>query len=292
MKESNKGVKEMAEYRYVHTRFWEDPDMLELTREQKYFYLYLLTNPKSSQCGISEFSLKLAAIHTGYSEETLLDLIHVFEDELGKIKYNPETKEIAIKNWGKYNYLADNEKVRKHIESEFKKVKDVRLIEFVKEGKSYIPGKEDKQKKTKNEEKKKYEDGVFLTPKEYEKLINEIGENPTKEYIKDLSLYIQSKGRRYKSHYATILAWYRKDRKQVRVKAQAKGEDEDSGYEKYQSKKMTKEEIDKSMKMGQREAKKALEKLKKQPVPKSKSKGKMPMKEKTKKSIEKDSRLR
>ena len=277
----------MAEYRYVHTRFWEDPDMLELTRDQRLFYLYLLTNPKSSQCGISEFPLQIVKAHTGFSEEELSKMIDFFENKLKKIKYNPGTHEIAIKNWGKYNYLADNEKVRKHIESEFKKVKDIRLIEFVKKENNYIPEEKDddkaEQKIAKNKEKKEYEDGVFLTPKEYEKLINEIGENPTKEYIKDLSLYIQSKGRRYKSHYATILAWHRKDQREYRIEVQVKGEDEGSSYEKYQSKKMTKEEIDKSMKMGQREAKKALEKLKQRSVPESKGKGKVPMKKGTKK---------
>jgi len=268
----------MAEYRYVHTRFWEDPDMLELTRDQRLFYLYLLTNPKSSQCGISEFPLKLVIAHTGFSKEELLKVIDFFENKLKKIKYNPDTHEIAIKNWGKYNYLADNEKVRKHIESEFKKVKDVRLIEFIKKENNYIPEEKDKQKEIKNKEKKEHEKGVFLTPKEYDKLINEIGKNPTKEYMKDLSLYIQSKGKRYKSHYATILAWYRKDRKQAREKAKDKGESEDLSYEKYKSKKMTKEEFNKNRKTGQVEIAKAIKKLKHQPVSESKGKEKMPMK--------------
>ena len=55
---------------------------------------------------------------------------------------------------------------------------------------------------------------VFLTDIEYNKLIEELGEPLTKEYIKDLSLYIQSKGKKYKSHYATILTWHRKDGKE------------------------------------------------------------------------------
>lgn len=282
----------MAEYRYVHTRFWEDPDMLELTRDQRLFYLYLLTNPKSSQCGISEFPLKLVMTHTGFNKEELLKVIDFFENKLKKIKYNPDTHEIAMKNWGKYNYLADNEKVRKHIESEFKKVKDVRLIEFIRKGKNYIPEEKDddkvEQKIAKKKEKKEYEDGVFLTPEEYEKLINEIGENPTKEYMKDLSLYIQSKGRKYKSHYATILAWHRKDQKQAREKAQNRNEDEGSGYEKHTFKKRTQEEIDKSRKTGQVAIAKALKKLKYRPTPELKGKEKMPMKKGTKKSIEED----
>ena len=281
----------IAEYRYVHTRFWEDPNMLELTWEQKYFYLYLITNPKSSQCGISEFPLKLVIAHTGFNKEKILELIDMFENKLKKIKYNPETNEIAIKNWGKYNYLADNIKVKKHIESEFKKVKDIRLIEFVKKERTYIPREKDEseeeQEIKKNKEKKEYEDGVFLKPKEYEKLINEIGENPTKEYMKDLSLYIQSKGRRYKSHYATILAWHRKDQKKYRMEVQTKDGDGDFGYQKYHSEKISKEEMNKRRKVGQIETSKMLDKLKHRSIPESKGKEKMPMKGSTKKSIEK-----
>ena len=62
--------------------------------------------------------------------------------------------------------------------------------------------------------KKEYIETVFLTEFEYKKLIKELGEPLTKEMIKDLSLYIQSKGKKYKSHYATILAWHRKNVKE------------------------------------------------------------------------------
>lgn len=274
----------MAEYRYIHTRFWEDPDMLELSRDEKYFYLYLLTNPKSSQCGISEFPLKIVKAHTGFSEEELLKMIDVFENRLKKIRYNPETKEIAIKNSGKYNYLANNAKVKKHINSEFKKVKDVSLVKYVKQHftnskEADIPEEKDEDKK---EQKKEYEEGVFLKDIEYEKLVNELGEKPTQEYIKDLSIYMRSRGRRYKSHYATILAWHRKHAREAQAKS---GDNEGSGYEKYHSKKkLTKEELKKSKKTGLAEIKKTLEKLKHQPGPESKGKGKMPMKDESENS--------
>lgn len=64
--------------------------------------------------------------------------------------------------------------------------------------------------------KKEYIKAVFLTQNEYKKLTEELGGPLTKEYIKDLSLHIQSKGKEkyYKSHYATILAWNRKDIKE------------------------------------------------------------------------------
>lgn len=76
--------------------------------------------------------------------------------------------------------------------------------------------KNDKNDKNDKNAKKEYIDAVFLTKVEYDKLVKELGEPLAKEYIKDLSLYIQSKGKekQYKSHYATILTWHRKDIKE------------------------------------------------------------------------------
>ncbi len=37
----------MAKYRMVRTEFWENPVVEEMTPEEKYFYLYLLTNSKT-----------------------------------------------------------------------------------------------------------------------------------------------------------------------------------------------------------------------------------------------------
>lgn len=48
---------------------------------------------------------------------------------------------------------------------------------------------------------------VLLTKEEYEK----IKEKNLEQYIDRLSVYIESKGTKYKSHYATILNWSRKD---------------------------------------------------------------------------------
>lgn len=52
---------------------------------------------------------------------------------------------------------------------------------------------------------------VFLSKEEHEKLIQKFNSS-TEERINKLSLYISSHGKKYKSHYATILAWARKDK--------------------------------------------------------------------------------
>ena len=65
------------------------------------------------------------------------------------------------------------------------------------------------------EKKDVYEEAVRLTKEEHKKLVAQFGEKGATERIENLSLYIQSKGDKYRSHYATILNWDRKDSKEV-----------------------------------------------------------------------------
>lgn len=46
----------MAIYRKIHISFWQDPFVLKLTPEEKYFYIYLMTNSKTNQLGCYEIS--------------------------------------------------------------------------------------------------------------------------------------------------------------------------------------------------------------------------------------------
>lgn len=52
---------------------------------------------------------------------------------------------------------------------------------------------------------------VKLSKEEHEKLVAEFGESGTKDKIESLSQYVASKGKKYSSHYATILSWERKN---------------------------------------------------------------------------------
>lgn len=66
-------------------------------------------------------------------------------------------------------------------------------------------------------EKKKYGEmeSVLLTDEEVVKLIERLGEEPLKRLIFELDTYIQSKGAKYKSHYATILNWANRKSKEI-----------------------------------------------------------------------------
>lgn len=118
----------MAKYRNVHIDFWQDGFVLDLTPEEKYFYLYLMTNSKTTQCGIYELPKRIIETETGYNRETVDKLLIRFID-YGKIHYRESTKELMMLNWAKYNYI-DSPKVRKCIEKELKNVKYQAFVEI------------------------------------------------------------------------------------------------------------------------------------------------------------------
>jgi len=55
-------------------------------------------------------------------------------------------------------------------------------------------------------------ENIILSKDEIAKLHDKLGKTLTDDLVERLSEYMQSKGKKYKSHYATILSWYRKDR--------------------------------------------------------------------------------
>jgi len=73
--------------------------------------------------------------------------------------------------------------------------------------------------------KEKFSEFVLLKKEEHEKLVERLGEEGTKKMIERLNNYIGSSGRRYKSHYHTILQWAEKDKKENKTD----GQKDDSG---------------------------------------------------------------
>jgi hypothetical protein len=119
----------MAIYRQVQTTFWQDDFVLNLTPEEKYFYLFLLTNSKTKQCGIYQLPVQVIVFETGYNQETVEKLLHRFID-YGKIIYSSKTKEIGIVNWQKYN-PAESPKIKACVIKELKEIKDRSIIDKI-----------------------------------------------------------------------------------------------------------------------------------------------------------------
>ena len=119
----------MAIYRQIQTNFWQDGFVSELTPEEKYFYFYLMTNPRTTQCGIFELNKRIVEAETGYNRETIEKLINRFE-EYGKILYCKETKEIIILNWIKYNFINSKNTIC-CINKELKSVKNKEFVKLL-----------------------------------------------------------------------------------------------------------------------------------------------------------------
>ncbi len=120
------GGKHMAVYRNVQVNFWQDEFILDLTPEERYFYIYLLTSTKTKQCGIYVLPKRVAELETGYNMETVEKLLNRFV-EYGKILYDAETKELYILNWLHYNPIL-NTNVEKCVLRELKTVKNKEFI--------------------------------------------------------------------------------------------------------------------------------------------------------------------
>ncbi|PGD00522.1 DnaD domain-containing protein [Bacillus toyonensis] len=116
----------MAVYRNVQVNFWQDEFILDLTPEERYFYIYLLTGTKTKQCGIYILPKRVAELETGYSMETVEKLLNRFV-AYGKILYDAETKELYILNWLHYNLIL-NTNVEKCVLRELKTVKNKEFI--------------------------------------------------------------------------------------------------------------------------------------------------------------------
>ena len=121
----------MAVSRIVNTSFWTDSKVSDMTPEDRYFMLYLLTNPQTSQLGIYELNRKRAAFEMGYSIEAVVSLLDRFENKYGIIKCSKTTNEIAIKNYLIYSIIKGGKPVLDCLEKELKQVKDTSLISYI-----------------------------------------------------------------------------------------------------------------------------------------------------------------
>ena len=119
----------MAKYRQLYTEFWSDSFVLELTPDEKLFYLYLISNSKTTQCGIYELSNRIIEIETGHSIETVEKLLNKFCAS-NKILYSADTNEIMVLNWMKYN-IPNNINAIKCVNRELGRVKHKEFLKIL-----------------------------------------------------------------------------------------------------------------------------------------------------------------
>lgn len=122
----------MAVYRQVYMKFWTDDSKVvdDFTPEDKYFFLYLMTNPHTTLTGCYEISFKVMARETGYNEETVKRLMDRMERTHKVICYDQNTKEVLIVNWHKYNWTT-SEKLLQSVRNQLPYIRSERFREYV-----------------------------------------------------------------------------------------------------------------------------------------------------------------
>lgn len=93
----------MEVFTRVERSYWQDEFILELTPEQKFFYLYLMSNSKVNTLGAYVFPMTMSTLELGYNRETVKKLLDHFVDA-GKIMYDKTTNEVFLLNWPKRNW--------------------------------------------------------------------------------------------------------------------------------------------------------------------------------------------
>lgn len=224
----------MSLYRTVSTSFWTDSKVIDdFTPEDRYFYLYLFTNPHTNLCGCYEISPRQMVYEIGYSRESIENLLKRFEAVHKVLRYSPETKEMLLINWHKYNWTK-SPKFQTALEKEIGAVKnpDYRVfLENILYGIDTVSPTEEYPMDTSNTytntntisisnakaepARHKYGEykNVLLSDKDMEKLMAEFPDDYTKR-IEALSAYMKSKGATYKDHLATIRNWARREKQE------------------------------------------------------------------------------
>jgi len=221
----------MGLYRTVSTAFWTDSKVVDdFTSEDRYFYLYLFTNPHTNLCGCYEISVRQISNEIGYSKNAVENLIDRFARIHKVIAYDPESKELLLINWSKYNWTG-SDKFQKALIKEILSVKNEEFkqyLEAVRNKADTVSIPYQYRMDTSNTytntnanadsgAKHKYGEyqNVLLTDVDLEKLKKEFPDD-WEERINALSGYIKSKGAKYKDHLATIRNWARREKKETR----------------------------------------------------------------------------
>lgn len=215
------GEEKVAIFRNVSVAFWTDSKVVDdFTPEDRYIYLYCMTNPHTKLCGCYEVSMKQIAYETGYDTATVDMLLKRLENEHGVIRYNRKTKEMLILHWPKHNW-SSSEKLDKRLLGEIREIKCDTFRRFLAESynqRKSISATYDSHVDTqKNSEpspaaqesdtplKKritKHKHGQYgwvqLTDEEYSRLLNDLGTEELERCIAYVDESAQSNGNKNK----------------------------------------------------------------------------------------------
>ena len=151
--------------------------------------------------GTVNLSVSLLASRWGWSRDKTRNFLKLLEsDEMVVVNATTHRTTITIENYALYN----DRRTTKRQQNDSKPTASRQQADTT---------NNDNNDNNKNNNKNIYGEfkNVVLSEEELAKLKAKIPNY--EDYIERLSAYMASKGKRYKSHYATILAWARKEKK-------------------------------------------------------------------------------
>lgn len=130
--------------RLIDTELWNNEQIVEeFTCDDKYFWLYLLTSPHGSICGVMRYSPAIIGRDMGLHKDTIENLVYRFENNYKLIVVDKETKELLILNWYKWNWSTSDKLLQSVINSK-ETIKSVFIQELVQERIDFVTGKIDR----------------------------------------------------------------------------------------------------------------------------------------------------
>lgn len=202
-------------FKFYGTDWLNDFKIIQLSPEDRLCYITLL-------CLASQNN----GIIKNCNENILIALTHLYNDPLeddnhftrargclkrfesnGSISIS-EAGTVKINNWeNRQNIALSNAERQAKYREKLKSNENV-----TEECNESNVRREERRGDKKREDKSKYGEfeKVLLTSEEYDKLVETLGEKNTALLITELDSYIASKGKKYSSHYATILSWARR----------------------------------------------------------------------------------
>jgi hypothetical protein len=103
----------MATQRYISTSFWDDPWIRKLTPDERYLYLYFLTNTLTNIAGVYQIALDRIVFDSGFSAGKVKEIITRFEAAGKAFYYQDEF--IIIPKWPKHQKWQEKKKIESGI---------------------------------------------------------------------------------------------------------------------------------------------------------------------------------
>lgn len=220
-------------YQKIYSQIWHDEKFIALSEDAKFLFFYLLTSPHNNSVGLYILPRQYALADLNWKAQRFnkpfMELLR-----LDFIMYDETVRLLCIKNHLKHNTL-ENENQSKaaakvvatlpksslysDIFEQLKKPFHKPLIEQLKKQYGEPETETETGTETKTEEKELIPQKLFLgehrnvrlTKEERSKLKEITHKFDLDKAIESLSDYLKSSGKQYKSHYATLRGWLRRD---------------------------------------------------------------------------------